>query len=334
MGATLRPQCPGEGVLLAFYERDLSNWKRARIEKHLSECESCRQSIAMMVSFGRAANENAGDEGSSVSEDVMGAQLSRIVGMARDDEDRLRRTEGPGRAKPVVARWSGTAFALPLSNRVLLGTAALLFILLAVPVVFWIQFRPSATQQAMRELDVAVSPGRNSETVVSGLRYSPSLALRGGQEHDDLMFERALGKVAFAQDPGAPIEARHALARVWLARNTGNDAQSALAILNDIDKRQPGSPAVQNDMGVAEFELGQYGEANSRFSKALDLSPVFREALFNRAVAEKANAQYAEAVRDFEEFIKTNPETHGGLRRSAMCAGSGVSCLRRTNAQP
>jgi tetratricopeptide (TPR) repeat protein len=308
MGATLRPQCPGEGDLLAFYERDLSSWKRARIEKHLSECESCRESIAMMVSFGRASNENASDETSSVSQDVMGAQLSRIAAMAREDEGRQRLSERPGRSKPVLARWSGTAFALPLSNRVLLGTVALLFILLAVPVLFWIQFRPSATQQAMRELDVAVSPGRNSETVVSGLRYSPSLDLRGGQGHDDLMFERAFSKVAFAQDAGAPTEARHALARVWLARNAGNDAQSALAILNDIDKRQPGNPTIQNDLGVAEFELGQYGDAATRFSKALDLSPLFRGALFNRAVAEKANAQYAEAIRDFEEFIKTNPE--------------------------
>ena len=134
MGATLRPQCPGKGDLLAFYERDLSSWKRARIEKHLSECESCRESIAMMVSFGRASNENASDETSSVSQDVMGAQLSRIAAMAREDEGRQRLSERPGRSKPVLARWSGTAFALPLSNRVLLGTVALLFILLAVPV--------------------------------------------------------------------------------------------------------------------------------------------------------------------------------------------------------
>jgi tetratricopeptide (TPR) repeat protein len=65
---------------------------------------------------------------------------------------------------------------------------------------------------------------------------------------------------------------------------------------------------VQNDIGVAQFELGQFGEAASSFNRAHELSPGFREALFNRAVAQKANLQYAEAVRSFEEFIETNPE--------------------------
>ena len=307
MGATLHPQCPGENVLLAFYERDLSSWKRARIEKHLSDCESCRDSVARMVSLSRSL-ENESDESGPVSGDVIGNQLGRILAMASDDEDRLRRTERQG-TKTVVAWRPGTGFTLPLSNRALVVTAALFFILLSVPVVFWIQSRPSATQQAMRALDIAVSPGRNAETVVSGLRYSPSFVLRGGSGHDDLMFESALSKVAFAQDPGAPTEARHALARVWLARNTGNDPQNALGVLNDIEKNQPGNAAIQNDIGVAQFELRRFSDATSSFSKALELSPGFREALFNRAIAEKADGKYAEAVRSFEEFIKTNPES-------------------------
>jgi len=307
MEATLRSQCPGESVLLAFYEHDLSSWKRARIEKHLSECESCRASIATMVSLSRSSNQNDRDESAPVSKDEIGAQLGRIVAMASDDEDRLRRSERRG-SGTSVDRQRATRFALPISNRLLLGTATLFFILLAIPVIFWIQFRPSAAQQAMRELDIAVSPGRNSESVVSGVHYSPSSTLRGGLGHDDLMFERALSKVAFAQDPGAPIEARHALARVWLARNAGNDAANALAVLSEIDKREPGSSAIENDIGVAQFELGRYGDATESFGKALELSRGSREALFNRAVAEKANAHYAESIRSFEEFINTNPE--------------------------
>jgi tetratricopeptide (TPR) repeat protein len=305
MGATLDPQCPNENDLLAFYERHLSSWKRARIEKHLGECQSCRESIATLVSFCRTSNQFEGEESDPVGEEVIGAQLSKIVAMAGDDEDRLRRTQ---RAAGSVAKRSGIGLALPLSNRLVLATAALVFILLAIPVVFWIQSRPSAAQQAMQALNIAISPGRNAETVVSGLRYSPNVDLRGETGHDDLMFERALSKVAYAQNPGAPIEARHALAKVWLARNSVNDARSALVILSDIDKRQPGSAAIQNDIGVAQFELSRFGDATSSFNRALTLSPGFREALFNRAVAEKASAQYAEAVRSFEEFIRTNPE--------------------------
>jgi tetratricopeptide (TPR) repeat protein len=308
MGATLGPQCPNENDLLAFYERVLSGWKRARIEKHLGECQRCRESIATLVSFGRPSNQFEGDESGPIGKEAIGVQLSKIVAMAGEDEDRLRRTQRLDSSKRVIARRAGAGLALPLSNRLVLATAALVVILLAIPVVFWIQSRPSPTQQAMQALNIAISPGRNAETVISGLRYSPNVILRGDTPHDDLLFERALSKVAYAKSPEAPIEARHALARIWLARNAGNDPQNALAILSDIDRRQPGSAAIQNDIGVAQFELNRFGEASASFNRALTLSPGFREALFNRAVAQKANVQYAEAIGSFEEFIRTNPD--------------------------
>jgi len=122
------------------------------------------------------------------------------------------------------------------------------------------------------------------------------------------MFERALSKVSFAQDPSAPIEARHTLAKILIARNAGTDAEKALSILNQLAARQPGSPELGNDIGVAQFELSLFPEAISSFNRALMVSPGFREALFNRAVAEKANTQYPDAIRSFEEFIRTNPD--------------------------
>jgi|SRR5215469_11366107 len=307
MGATFHPECPNEGDLLAFYERDLSSWKRARIEKHLGECYICRESIAMMVSLGRSASQELSEE--SVSEDVIRAQVGRIVARA-DNIDEVRQGDmgKPGRFGKLRNGRSKTRLPLPLSNRVMLATAALVFILLAVPVVFWIQSHPSASQQAMQALDMAVVPGRNSEAVVSGLRYSPHAAVRGGSDRDDLMFERALSKVSFAQDPSAPIEARHTLAKILIARNAGTDAEKALSILNQLAARQPGSPELGNDIGVAQFELSLFPEAISSFNRALTVSPSFREALFNRAVAQKANTQYSDAVRSFEEFIRTNPD--------------------------
>jgi len=306
MGGTFDAECPNEGDLLAFCERDLSAWKKARIEKHLGECQPCRESIAMMVSLGRLADQP--EEAGLVGEDLIRAQVGKIVARAAVDEVRQGEVGKPGRFGRLSASHSRTRLPLPLSNRVMLATAALVLILLAVPVVFWMQSHPSASQQAMQALDMAVVPGRNSETVVSGLRYSPHIALRGAADRDDLMFERALSKVSFAQDPSASIEARHTLAKILLARNAGTDAAKALAILNQIAPRQPGSAEIQNDIGVAQFELSLFPDAISSFNRALMASPGFREALFNRAVAEKANIQYSDSVRSFEEFLQTNPD--------------------------
>src|SRR5262249_1994438 len=308
MGATFHPECPNEGELLAFYERDLSAWKKARIEKHLAQCQSCRESIAMMVSLSRPANQDLSEEAGLTGEDAIRAQVDRIVARAGVEEVRQREEGKASRFSTVSPGLSRSRLSLPLSNRLMLATAALVFILLAIPVVFWLQSHPSASQQAMQALDMAVVPGRNSETVVSGLRYSPHIALRGAADRDDLMFERALSKVSFAQDPSAPIEARHTLAKILLARNAGTDAAKALAILNQIAPRQPGSAEIQNDIGAAQFELSLFPDAISSFNRALMASPGSREALFNRAVAEKANIQYSDSIRSFEEFLQTNPD--------------------------
>src|SRR5262245_26633272 len=308
IGAAFHPECPHESELLAFYERALSSWNKTRIEKHLGECQFCRESIAMMVSLDRATKRDPGEDDGAVGEDVIRAQVGRIVERAGIDEVRRGEVGKTSRFGRLIPGQSKSRLSLPLSNRLMLATAALLLVLLAAPVVFWMLSRPSESLQAMQALEMAVVPGRNAEAVISGLRYSPHVSLRGGSDRDDLMFDRALSKVSFAEDTTAPIEARHTLAKILLARNAGTDPEKALKILKEIAPRKPGSPEIQNDIGVAQFELSLFPDAISSFNRALEASPGFREALFNRAVAEKANMQNSDAVRSFEEFLRTNPD--------------------------
>ena len=96
-----------------------------------------------------------------------------------------------------------------------------------------------------------------------------------------------------------------ALARVWLARNTGNDPQRALEILSELSAGSSASAQVWNDKGVAEFELRRYEEATVSFSAALQLSPAMPEALFNRALSEEATERLEQARLDLEKFIST-----------------------------
>lgn len=311
MQGGFHPGCPNEAELLAFCEHDLPGWKRSRLEKHLGDCEACRESIAMMVTLNRTHDQDSQELG-AVGEDLIRKQTARIVAIAGNDEVRRTKTtetRGAGSTVPGRAR---TVFGIPISSRLMLATAALVVVLLAVPVVFWTQFRPSPTQQAMQALVMATRPGRHSAMLVSGIPYAPDITTRGGANSDDLMFQKAESKVKFALDPSASPEERHTLARVWLARNEGNDAQNALALLNQIVSSGVAAPETLNDIGVAQFDMGKYDEAIVSFNKALKRSPGFREALFNRAGAEKASALFTESIRSFEDFMHTNPDADWG----------------------
>jgi tetratricopeptide (TPR) repeat protein len=303
MGTTLHQQCPKEGELLAFFERGLSSWKKARIEKHLGECESCRESIAMMVALARGADLSDVEVPTIVGDDLIQAQLARIIATANDEE--AGRAKGRGQSG-LEGTGSRAVLGIALSNRLLLAVAMLVLVLLAAPVAFWMISGPSAAREAQRALAQAVVTGRRSEVLVSGLPYSQYTGVRGsGGGGDDLMFERAESKIKNKQ---STPENKMALAQVWLARNKGDDSQKALEILDRITSGGGASAQAWNDKGVAEFELTRYEVAITSFSAALTLSPAFPEALFNRAVTEEATARYEEAKTDLKKFISTDPD--------------------------
>jgi tetratricopeptide (TPR) repeat protein len=260
----------------------------------------------MMVTLGRGAEPTDVEAPTMLGEDVIQTQLARIVAAAGDEEARRAQSEERRREGGSGASRSRMLIGVALSNRLVLPTAALVFVLLAGPVVFWIMTGPSTSKEARQALAQAVMTGRRSEVMVSGLPYSPYTGVRGsGGRGDDLMFERAESKI---KNKKSTPENDTTLARVLLARNKGDDAQKALDILDKISSANAASAEAWNDKGVAEFELTKYDLAITSFSKALTLSPTLREALFNRAVSEQATARYEEAKTDLRKFISTAPE--------------------------
>jgi tetratricopeptide (TPR) repeat protein len=62
--------------------------------------------------------------------------------------------------------------------------------------------------------------------------------------------------------------------------------------------------------------LGNYAKAISYFSRALEKTPGFSQALFNRALAHENAGAREEALKDWERFI--NETTDEKWKREAM----------------
>jgi len=281
----------------------------------------------MMVLLNRVENQTWGQDPRLTGEDVIQTQLGRIVAMAGDDEVRRGEAQQAGGYRWFLPGGSKNRFAIPLSMPLMLAATAMFFILLAVPVVFWMQSRTTPSREAMQALALAVTKERRNQPIIAGLPYSPYTATRGTVDRgDNLMFDRAANKVV----DSSSVENRLVRAKILLARDIGGDPQQALELLNQESSTGKASADVWNDKGVAEFELGKYEEAIASFTVALELSPAFREALFNRALSEEARALNDAARADFQRFINTNPEVNWRQEAERRLAGlSGPSAPAR-----
>ncbi len=62
--------------------------------------------------------------------------------------------------------------------------------------------------------------------------------------------------------------------------------------------------------GNAHFDQGQYGQAISDFTKALELNPKYAEAYYNKAVACEKVGRTKEAIEAYKSFLKhASPES-------------------------
>ena len=111
-----------------------------------------------------------------------------------------------------------------------------------------------------------------------------------------------------AEQESAPVNDKLVLARVYLARGTREDVRHAQTILDQVATRGVESSEALNDTGVAQFELGNYEDAISYFTRALTKSPSYYEALFNKALAEERARHYDQAKQDWEQFINQSSD--------------------------
>jgi tetratricopeptide (TPR) repeat protein len=177
---------------------------------------------------------------------------------------------------------------------------------------FWLT-RDRSPEAGMDALRLAVKDERRTPARISGgLAHSRYLATRGEEDSEVLQFERALSKLKHAESESAPVDSRLALARVYLALGKGEEAKKAITILEQLIATGNQSAEIFNDLGVAQFQLGNFEEAIANFTKALEKSPGYNEALFNRALANERENRIEAAKQDWQEFIRLNSDEKWG----------------------
>ena len=194
-------------------------------------------------------------------------------------------------------------------SRTGLALAASILAAVAIGSFVWLSKADPPEQVAMLALAEAVKTERRTTVRISGFEYSPHLLTRGpGDSGGDssFHFDRAFAKLKSAEKPSAPPGQRLVLARAYLARNGAGDASRARTILEEIAEGGDQPAEVDNDKGVALFQLENYQAAISSFNKALEKKPDLYEALFNRALAEEKLKLDAEAMADWELFIESS----------------------------
>lgn len=285
-------KCPRESDILSYLEDRLTVDKREQMETHFVKCADCREFLAI---FSRVSEELVDYSAAPPSEEEVKSQAARVLDEIRKDESKHRAARGPMiRPGIYVHYWQ-------------LAAAASLIIVLAISV-YWITREPSPDQFARQSLALALRDERPIEPRMSGgFAWSKHMPTRGDEKSDRLRIETAIKRMSFAQSPSAPQEARLTLARLYLASGR-QQAERALEILSEIASTDKASAEAFNDLGAALFVMGRFTEAVAAFTRALEKSPRYEEALFNRALAHERAGRAEEARRDWQEFINKSSD--------------------------
>jgi len=288
------PKCPDEADLLAFSEKTLSAHRRNELERHFSGCIDCHQALAFL---GREKINPV-----AVTDQEINLQTDRVLSYIQKDE---RNRSHETRQKKHSAR--GFSVSYPV-----LASAGLIICAIAAGLVFVMTREQVPSEAAMASLKQGLKDSRLSVARISGgfdySRYAGST--RGIDNNDnDFYLTRAENKVKSAADKESKgIENRAVLARVYLARGTGDGAAQAIKIFNQLGNAATEKAEVLNDIGVAHLQQSEYADAIEYFKRALQKNSSYDEALFNLALAEEFDNRTEDARRDWQKFVNQSSD--------------------------
>ncbi|HEV8486899.1 MAG TPA: tetratricopeptide repeat protein [Blastocatellia bacterium] len=301
-----RNACPDESEVLAYLERKSPAYGRHKLDSHFVECDDCREFLALFVKASREPSQGSDIFMETPYDASVMMQSAKVLTMIKEDDFQHGQNE---RSTERDLKREGFFISLPR-----LALAAAVATLAVIASLSWFIKPDRMEQVAMAALGDAMKTERRTEVRISGgFEYSPHSSTRGNSESEsagdnNLHFERVFSKLKAAEKPSAPAAQRLILARAYLARNASGDASRARTILEEVAASGNESAEIDNDKGVALFQLGNYEAALTSFTKALEKKPDFYEALFNLALAEERLKSNADARRDFETFIKVSPD--------------------------
>ena len=282
--------CPQESEILKYKEGGLSSDTRRRLEGHFANCADCQELFVLIARF--PEEEVSGSTTPSSAE--IQQQTARILHYIEEDENRHSDAAGNDPVRPVESGWT-------YQNRAWLTAAtAFAVILLASGGYLWIS-RDGAAAQAANSLALSVEKERPGLARMSGgYHYAPFGSTRGAEDPADVNLRLAKAQSSGGDDPGASAELRRIRARVLLATNDNEKAES---ILKELIAAGVKDAEVYNDLGVAQYQTQKFEDAIASFSQALEKKSGYGEALFNRALAREASRRNTEAQSDWQQFI-------------------------------
>jgi hypothetical protein len=320
-GPATGSECPHEADILAYSEDRLSQRRREQLEGHFLCCDDCRAFLAL---FAHSCDDATEPDIRPLTDKAIKNQTARVLTYIKEDEFNRRKAEG--NKQPVEAMGGGLftfnrqggATRSFTSSRQMAGIT-LMICAVAVGTLYFTMGSEPPIVIAKDAFTLAVKDNRFIEPQLPGLPHSPyNVENRGDGKDGDgkdavppragLQFRRAEVAIQFAEDPSAPAEPRLLLARIYLAHGDPDHTGRALTILEQLAAAGNQSPEFLNDMGVALYQSKRYSEALSYFDQALDKSPGFNEALFNRALTEKKMGNLEKAREDWNRFIESSAD--------------------------
>ena len=299
-----RNACPHESEVLAYLERRSPAYGRSNLDRHFAECDDCREFLALFVKASREPAEGYDSFMEAPYDAAVILQSARVLTMIKEDEFQHGQSEGPNEKG---SKREGFYISLPR-----FALAASVVILAVIGSLSWFIKSERTEQVAVAALGDAMKTERRTEVRISGeYEYSPHSSTRGIRESEsasdnNLHFERVFSKLKAAEKPSAPAVQRLILARAYLARNASGDASRARTILEEVAASGDESAEIDNDKGVALFQLENFQAALNSFTRALEKRPGYDQALFNLALTEERLNSSVDAKRDWEAFTKVS----------------------------
>ena len=148
---------------------------------------------------------------------------------------------------------------------------------------------------------------RTLEPRLTGFQYAEYHRYRGDSsekpyENDPayLRFQSKAGDVLGNVQRSSSANGRHAAGIACIILDSN---QQAVADLTQAANKSPNDPHIWSDLGAAQIQAHQYGDALASLDRALKLNAIMPEALYNRAVALEQQGKLPEAAAAWRDYL-------------------------------
>jgi CHAT domain-containing protein/tetratricopeptide (TPR) repeat protein len=313
--ARLGPSCPSEDEWWRVAASLLPESRTAELLEHSIQCDACGLLLRQAVQdFAEEATEEDTTELGALPSVQKERQRSFAQRLSAAQSERERSADD---GTHLGGWFRGLAERFAWQPRGRLGyiwAYASAAVVLVVGV--WIIQKPR--EPSIDQLIAsAYAQQRPFELRVSDAAYGPLRQERAGERSSfsqptDLLQAKYLikEKLTSRPDDETLLAAR---GRIELFEGHYEEAIRTLGRLLDA---KPDSPALLIDLATAHFQRAEagnraidYGQAVELLSRALAKKPDDRVALFNRAIALEKMYVYNEAIRDWEQYLRVDPDS-------------------------